>query len=244
MSPTVRTVAAAACGALVVAVAALAVRPGPAAGAPTTDPGVAPHTITVSATGKVTVVPDVARVYLGVTIQKPTVKAARDAAATTMTAIIDALGGLGIAEADLQTSGLSLSPRYDPKSPTKLLGFTISEQLQVTVRDLDKAGEVVDMAMAKGATDLNGIGFEVSDPAKALDDARAHAVAAARTSGQAMAAAAGATLGAVVSIADASAPMPLYYGVAGAAPAADVRTPVQPGTQDVSAAVVIVFELD
>ena len=243
MSPSVRTVAAAACGALVVAVAALAVRPGPAAGAPT-DPVLASNTITVSATGKVTVVPDVARVYLGVTIHKPTVKAAREAAATTMTAIIDALKGLGIAEADLQTSGLSLSPRYDPKSSTKLLGFTISEQLQVTVRDLDKTGDVVDTAMAKGATDLNGIGFEVSDPARALNDARANAVAAARASGQAMATAAGVTLGAVVSIADASAPMP-YYGVAGAAPAAgDVRTPVQPGTQDVSAAIVVVFEID
>jgi uncharacterized protein YggE len=240
-----RTVGAFALGGLIVAVAALSVRPGPVAGAPATGTDLALHTLTVQGSGKVTVVPDVARVYLGVTLTKPTVKEARDAAAAAMTNVIGAIKGLGIVDADIQTTGLSLSARYANNSSTRIVGYVISEQVQVTVRDLDKAGDVVDAATAKGATDVNGISFELADPAKALDDARAAAITAARTSGLAMANAAHVTLGAVVSISDASAPTPIYYGAAaGAAPAADLRTPVQPGTQDVSAVVTVVFELD
>lgn len=245
MSQSLRTIGAAAVGALIVAVAALSVRPGPAVGAPTSGiDQVVLHTLTVSGNGKVTVVPDVARVYLGVTLTKPTVKAARDAAASAMTGILTAIKGLGIADADIQTTGLSLSARYDSGTSTKIIGYVISEQVQVTVRDLDKAGDVVDVATAHGATDVNGISFEIADPAKALDDARAAAVIAARASALAMASAAHVTLGAVVSISDASAPTPIYYGAAMAAPMADVKTPVQPGTQDVSATVTLVFELD
>jgi uncharacterized protein YggE len=244
MSQHARTIAAAALGAIVVAVAALSVRSGPVAGAPIAGTEPPPHTVTVSGNGKVTVVPDVARVYLGVSLTKPTVKAARDAAAASMTSIISAIKALGVADADLQTAGLSLSARYADGSSTRIVGYSISEQLQVTVRDLDKAGDVVDAATAKGATDVNGISFELADPAKALDTARAAAVTAARTSAQAMASAAHVTLGAVVSISDASVPTPIYYGTAAAAPAADLKTPVQPGTQDVSAVVTVVFELD
>lgn len=244
MTQSVRTLGAAAIGALIVAVAAISVQPGPVAGAPT--PGTQPilHTVTVAASGKVTVVPDVARVYLGVSLTRPTVKAARDDAASVMTNVLTAIKALGIAEADIQTTGLSLSTRYANESSTKIVGYAISEQIQVTVRDLDKAGDVVDAATAKGATDVNGISFEIADPAKAQNDARAAAVAAARISGLAMAAAANVTLGAVVSIADAAAPTPIYYGLASGAPQADVKTPVQPGTQDVFAEVTVVFELD
>lgn len=245
MSQSLRTVGAFALGGLIVAIAALSVRPGPVAGAPSNGSEVALHTLTVQGNGKVTVVPDVARVYLGVTLTKPTVKEARNAAAQVMTNVIAAIKGLGISDKDIQTTGLSLWAQYAKGSSTKIVGYSISEQIQVTVRDLDKAGDVVDTATAKGATDVNGISFELADPAKALDDARAAAIAAARTSAQAMASAAHVTLGAVVSVADASAPTPIYYGpAAGAAPMPDVRTPVQPGTQDVSAVVTVVFELD
>jgi uncharacterized protein YggE len=244
MSQSFRTIGAAAIGALIVAVAALSVRPGPVAGAPTTGAEPALRTLTVSASGMVTVVPDVARVYLGVSLTKPTVKAARDAAAGAMTNILTAIKALGVADADIKTTGLSLYTQYATGSSTKIVGYAINEQVQVTVRDLDKAGDVVDAATAKGATDVNGISFEIADPAKAQNDARAAAVAAARTSALAMASAAQVTLGAVLSIADTGAPTPIFYGAASAAPMADVKTPVQPGTQDVSAMVTMVFELD
>ncbi len=247
MSQTLRTLGAGALGAFIVAVAALSVRPGPATGAPATGTDPAPHTITVSASGKVTIVPDVARVYLGVTITKPTVKAARDGGAKAMTDIIAAVKALGVADADIQTTDLSLYPQYGSGSVPKVVGYQISEQVQITVRDLDKAGDVVDSATAKGATNVNGISFEIADPVKAQNDARAAAVVAARTSAESMASAGRVTLGTVISITDATPPSPIYYGYGGmrsAAPLADVPTPVQPGTQDLSATVTVVFEID
>jgi uncharacterized protein len=246
MSQTVRTLGAVALGAFIVAVAALSVGTGPVAGAPAvTDPPT--HSITVTATGKTTVVPDVARVYLGVTTNRSTVKAARAAAAGAMNDIIAAVKALGVADADIQTTNLSLYPQYGNGSTPKVVGYQISEQIEITVRDLDKAGDVVDAATAKGATDVNGISFEVADPVKAQNDARAAAVAAARASAQAMSGAASVSLGTVISITDSTPPSPIFYGYGAmkAAPAPDaVATPVQPGTQDLTATVTVVFQID
>lgn len=244
MSQTVRTIGAAALGAFVVAVAALSVRPGPAAGAPVTDTPAA-HTITVSGSGTITVVPDVARVYLGVTITKPTVKSARQAGAQAMTDIIAAVRKVGVAEADIQTTNVSLNPQYGSGPTPKVVGYQINEQIEVTVRDLDKAGDVVDGAAATGATNVNGISFELADPVKAQNDARAAAVVAARTSAQAMAGAGNVSLGAVVSITDATQVSPVYYGYGAlkAGATADRATPVEPGTQDLTATVTVVFEI-
>ncbi len=245
MTQPFRTVAALALGALVVAVAALAVRPTGVVGAPATDPLPAAHTITVTGTGKVTLVPDIAHVTVGVTINKPTVKQARADAAFAMNAVIAAVKALGIDDKDLQTVGLNLYPQYGPNGTQQIIGYQISEQLQVTVRDLDKVGDVVDAATAKGATDVNGVSFDVADPAKALDTARAQAIDAARTTAGAMASAAKVTLGTVLSISEASVsvPGPIYYA-AGAKAQDSASTPVQVGTQDLQATVTVVFEID
>ena len=242
MSQPMRNAGALALGALIVAVAALAVRPGPVAGAPTTDGQPVLHTITVTGSGSVTRVPDVARVSVGVSVVKASVKGARDAAGKSMQAVIAAIKALGIDEKDIKTTSIDLSPQYT-SSGTKITGYRMSEQLQVTVRDLDKAGDVVDTATAKGATEVNGLWFEVGDPATSLDEARAAAITQARTSAQKMASAAGVSLGAVVSISEsvASVPGPYYYGEMARDAAA--LTPVQPGTQDVQATVTVVFEI-
>jgi uncharacterized protein YggE len=137
MSQSIRTVGALAIGALIVAVAALSVRPGPATGAPAIDGQPALNTITVTGTGLVSRVPDVARVSVGVSTTKPTVKEARNAAGTTMKAVIAAIKALGIDEKDVKTVGIDLSPQYSNSSTPKIIGYRMSEQLQITVRDLD-----------------------------------------------------------------------------------------------------------
>lgn len=243
MSQSARTAGAVALGALIVAFAALALRPGPVAGAPTTDGEPALHTVTVSGVAAVTRVPDVARVSVGVSVTKSTVKGARDAAGKSMTAVIAGIKALGIDEKDIKTSSIDLSPQYN-NTGTKITGYRMSEQLQITVRDLDMAGDVVDTATAKGATEVNGLWFEVDDPTSAMDEARAAAIAQARTSAQKMASAAGVSLGGVVSISEASvsSPGPYYYGEAARDAAA--LTPVQRGTQDIQATVTVVFEID
>ena len=243
MSQPIRTAGALALGALIVAVAALAMRPGPAVGAPTTDGQPALHTITVTGTAAVTRIPDVARVSVGVGVTKTTVKAARESAGKSMTAIIAAIKALGIDEKDIKTSSIDLSPQYN-NTGTKIVGYRMSEQLQITVRDLDKAGDVVDTATAKGATEVNGMSFDVDDPTSAMDEARAAAIAQARTSAQKMAAAANVSVGAVVSISESSvsSPGPYYYGAAARDAAA--LTPIERGSQDVQATVTVVFEID
>lgn len=244
MSQPIRTAGALALGALIVALAALALRPGPALGAPTTDSGTALHTITITGNASVSRVPDVARISVGVGVTKSTVKLARDAAGRSMSAIIAGIKALGIDAKDIQTVGIDLSPQYSNSSTPKIIGYQMNEQLQITVRDLDKAGDVVDTATAKGATQVNGISFEVGDPTSAMDEARAAAIAQARTSAQKMAAAAGVSVGAVVSISESSvsSPVPMYYGAAVRDAAA--LTPVERGSQDVQATVTVVFEID
>jgi uncharacterized protein YggE len=246
MTQPIRTIGAGVLGALIVAVAALSAHAGPAAGAPSPSAGTpASNTITVSASGKISQVPDVARVSLGVSQTKPTVKAARQAAATRMTNIIAAMKALGVADADIQTVGLNLYPQYANGSSTKIVGYTVGNQIQITVRDLDKADDVVDTATNKGATEVNGISFDIADPAKALNDARVSAIAAAQASAAAMASAAHLSLGSVVSITDTSPASPIVYGGGfGRFAAADAATPIQPGSQDVSANVTVVFAIN
>lgn len=241
MSPSIRYVGALALGALIVAVAALSIRPGPAVGASLSGGEATSHTITVVGATSVTRVPDVVRISVGVTATKSTVKLARDAAGRSMKAVISSIKALGIDEKDIKTTGIDLSAQYNNSS--KITGYRMSEQLQITVRDLDKAGDVVDTATAKGATEVNGLSFEVADPASAMDEARAAAIAQARTSAQKMAAAAGVSLGEVVSISEsfASSPGPYYAGdsLRGAA-----IPQLEPGTQDVQATVSVSFAID
>lgn len=257
MSTSLRTLGAGVLGALVVAVAALSVRPAPALGAPvngSTEP--TPRTITVSASSTVTLVPDVAHVGLGISVTKPTVEAARSEAARVMAAIIAAAKKHGVADRDIRTTGINLAPQYasdctyQPASsvcakPTGIVGYAMNEQVDVTVRDLDVVGVVVDDATAAGATNVSGIWFAVDDPDRAESDARVAAIRAAHDEAQAMATAAGVSLGQVMSISETPAPVPVPYFASGgaAAPADKATTPVQPGSQDVQATVTVVYEL-
>ena len=251
MPSSLRTVGAAVLGAALVAVAALSVRAGPAAGAPTTTSDPAAHTITVTGSGSVSLVPDVARINLGIGVTRPTVAAARAEAARIMTAIIASATGQGVATQDVRTVNVSLNPQYDPNcsragtcgTTAPIVGYTMSEGVQITVRNLDRAGAVIDAATAAGATNVGGISFEVADPSAAQTSARVAAIGAARVTAEAMARAAGVSLGAVVSIAEASTgPIP-YYASDLAAAVPSVPTPVKPGSQDVQAQVTVVYEL-
>lgn len=214
-----------------------------------TDPTGQPpeHTISVTGTGRVVLSPDIADVRVGVSITKPTVKAARDAAAQSMTRVIKALKKLGIADRDLQTTVLSLQPIYDYSTggnPPRLTGYMLSNSVAVTVRDLDKVGDVVDDSMTAGATSLDGVTFRVDDPAKAEEQARQQAVVQAKAKAETLAKGVGVSIGGVVSISETSAPIPYpyYYGPAAeAAGDKSVPTPVQPGMNEVSVTVAVTF---
>lgn len=211
------------------------------------DPAAAPeHTISVSGTGRVVVSPDIADLRLGVTSTKSTVKAAREAAAAAMTRVIASLKALGIADVDIQTTMLSLQPVYDYRSntnPPKLTGYTLSNSVAVTIRDLDKVGDAIDDALAAGATSMDGVSFRVEDPAKAEEEARGDAMREARARADTLAASAGVSIVGVASISETSSPVPypVFYRGAGLAAAEDTATPIQPGTNEVSVTVAVSY---
>ena len=210
-----------------------------------TDPATpGEHTISVIGTGRVLLTPDIADLRLGVTTTAKTVNEARASNATSMTAVISALKGLGIADRDIQTTTLSLGPVYDYSSnanPPRLTGYTLTNSVAVTIRDLAVAGDVIDGTMAAGATTLDSISFRVADQTGAEKEAREAAMTEARAKAQTLAAAAGVSIDGVASISETVAPIPypVYYGAAAAL--RDAATPVEAGTNEVSVTIAVVY---
>ncbi len=158
--------------------------------------------IVVTGVGSVHVAPDYARIRSGVTTKAKTVKEASDANAKLMAAITATLLDSGIAQTDIQTSRFSVQPVYaSPQSgpEPKLSGYSVSNQVEVVIRQISNVGDVLDRLVRAGATDIGNIAFLVSDT-KALDQAREAAVADARRKAELYARASGVNLGRVVSI--------------------------------------------
>jgi uncharacterized protein YggE len=214
------------------------------------DPATTPeHTISVSGVGRITTVPDVADVRVGVMVTRPKVRDAQVAAATAMQAVIAALRKAGIADKDVQTTSLSLQPVYDNSSngnAPRLTGYQIVNAVQATVRKLDTISDVIDGALAAGATTLDGITFRVDDPSGAEAQAREAAMKNARAKADALAKAAGVSITGVSSISEqsGSVPVPVPYLAAGAAADKVASTPVQVGTNEVDVSVGVVYLID
>ncbi len=198
--------------------------------------------VTVTGRGTMSVAPDTAMIRIGVTSQGKTAKDASDRNAKQMTAVMAAIKNSGIAERDIRTSRLSLQPQYENKSgTTRLLGFRVTNQLTVTIRNIGPLPAILDRAIAAGANEMSGIEFVVSEQSKLLDQARDAAIADAHRKAMLYAKAAGAKLGRVVAIVEEGAsapPRPLAAMRAGAA-----AVPVAPGEQTLRATVSVSYEL-
>ncbi len=184
--------------------------------------------IIVAGEGTVSVAPDYAEITAGVTTKAKTAKEAADANAKLMTAVIAALVDGGIAKKDIQTSQFSVQPVYTTQANTepKLTGFSASNQVAVTIRQIDKVGEIADRLVSAGATNIGNLAFLHSDMSKLLDQAREAAVADARRKAEIYARASGVTLGRVVLINENStyAPVAKMVRSAGFAAAAPIAT--------------------
>lgn len=201
--------------------------------------------ITVTGEGRVEARPDMAVISLGVTSEGKTAAGAMTGNSAQLAKVLENLKAAGIAERDLQTSGLTLNPNWDHRSDggPVIQGYVASNQLTVRVRDLASLGGVLDAAIKDGANTLNGVGFGVTDQAPLLDEARKRAVADARHKADLLSVAAGVVLGPVVSIVE---------GGSGGGPAPQFRraeammadaVPVAEGEISVSASVTLVWEL-
>ena len=208
--------------------------------------GGSPQGITVEGSGIVTVTPDEAQISLGVQTQDASAAQAQSEASAAMAKIIGAVKALGVVDADLATQWVSLQPQVDygtlGKIPSKVTGYQATQSLQVTVRQLDKTGAIIDAAVAAGANQVGGVSFSLADPSAATAQARTAAVADAKQRAQALAQAAGVILGAPLAITELSAPGPIPF--AAAAPATGgASTPIQPGTTQVEVDVQATFAI-
>ena len=216
-----------------------------AVGTTTTASGAAANTVTASGAGTTQAVPDTAEMSFGVTTTSPNAKSALDEASRSAEQIAAAVKKQGIADKDIQTQDVSVYPQtVDQNGKQVITGYQASLSVRVKVRDIAKLGGVISAANAAGANNISGPAFTVDDPAPARAKAIDEAVADARKSAEAMAKAAGKSVGAVLSMSSSDVgqvPGPMFStsDVAGAAK----NVPIEPGQLDVSASVVVVFEL-
>lgn len=202
--------------------------------------------LTVTGEGRVALRPDIALIQLGVTTEARSAEQALADNSADMARVLAFLAAAGIAEADIQTSGLRLSPRQEDyrgdSTPPRVIGFVATNEVTVRVRDLDRLGEVLDAVVREGANRFNGLSFGLADDAEALAEARRRAVAEARTKAETYAFAAGVVLGPVRSITDRAggvAPMDMRLSMA-----AMESVPVAPGEVSVQASVTITWDLE
>lgn len=202
----------------------------------------------ITAEGEARRVPDVANVSAGVMTQAQTAAAAMQTNSSRMAAVVSALRKAGIADRDIQTSGLSLSPqyRYQDNQPPQLVGYQASNMVQVTFRKIGDAGKIIDTLVAQGANQINGPSLSVDKPDAALDEARAQAVAKARSRAELYAKAAGLKVKRIVSISEAgAAPPPMPYAAPRMAMAeAKADTAIEPGETRLAVTLNVSFELE
>lgn len=135
-------------------------------------------TLSLSAYGETRTAPDMATISLGVQTDAPTAAEALRANALKMNQVIAALKRGGIADKDIQTSGLNVSPQYvyQENLPPKLTGYQVSNQVTIVVHDLTRLGQAVDASVNAGANTVGGISFGLEDSDKAENAARLDAV--------------------------------------------------------------------
>ena len=205
--------------------------------------------VSVQANAEATRVPDIASVSAGVVTQATDANAAMRANAAQMDKVMAAIRAAGIAERDIQTSGINLNPqyRYAENLPPAITGYQASNTVSLKVRDIGKLGKVLDALVASGANQVNGPMFEIDEPEAAYDEARRAALAKAQARAKMYADALGLRVRRIVSIDEGGGfqpPMPMpMMAMARAEKGAAYDTSVSPGESTLSANLSVVFEL-
>jgi uncharacterized protein YggE len=190
--------------------------------------------LNLSAYGEVRVAPDMATITFGVQTEAPTAQAAMADNARRMQEVFAALSRAGIADRDIQTSGLNLSAQYDyvENQPPRLRGYQASNQVTVIINDLTKVGTTADAVVGAGVNQINGISFGLKDPKAAEDQARVLAVRALQDKARLYAQALGVELGGIRSLNEGGGYQPqppVLYSGARMAMADSASTPVAAG---------------
>lgn len=226
--------------------AALAQAPGESAPA-------AARTIRVAGHGEVQARPDEARIQLAVETMAATAREAGRENARVMERVIRALVAAGVPREAIETRSYSLFPEYvheEGQREPRIRGYRAVNQVVLETPQMERVGELIDVALGAGANRLEGIGFGLRDPGAAQREALQAAVRQARASAEALAAALGVRLGVVLDVSTTPEPYrPVPVMMRGrarfdVAEAAAPPTPIQPREQAVQAQVTVVFAIE
>lgn len=205
--------------------------------------------VSISASGEASAVPDMANISAGVVTEaEDSEKAMRDNA-EQMDKLIKAIHKAGIDKKDVQTSGISLSPRYHYQQDQKpqITGYVARNTVSVKVREIKELGKVLDALAAAGANQIHGPNLEIGEPEPVMAEARQQALEKAQQRAETYAKALGMKVRRIVSISESGSggmpPRPMMRAEMAAAKA-DVATPVAPGETTVSVNLELVFELE
>jgi uncharacterized protein len=210
------------------------------------DETVKERLIHTSATGEVTTTPDQAELSVSVQTENPDPKRAQLENAAIMADVIAALKGAGVAEADLKTTGFSMYPVYDESGSIfakNIKYYRVTNTLLITVRDIGKAGDLLDLAVANGANNVNYVSFTISDEKQQAlrNEALTEAVKLARADADAVAKAAGLTITGVREITVGGSYVPMARAEMSYADGKAAATPLQPGEVTVTASVSVSY---
>lgn len=199
--------------------------------------------IVVSGEATVRRTPDTAVVNAAVSVREAKLEAARDQANARASAVLEALRGIGVPDADVQAPSLQAHPTYDhARGGTKVSGYEATRPFSIRVRDLSQLGAIFDALVDDGPTQVHGTSMELAAPDDAAKEALALAVAQARGRAEALAAAAGLALGAPMRIEEEGGGMPVPLAMR-AMSTGGVPTEVVPGEIEIIARVRVWFAL-
>jgi uncharacterized protein YggE len=205
--------------------------------------------LTISAEGKIDAIPDIAELSLSVITEGVDEKKAKNENAVQINAVLAYLESMGIEKKDIQTQGIQVSPKYDwTDGKTTINGYTMTQNLIVTIRALDKAGEIVAGAVDKGANEVGQLQYDFSDSEGLKQQARQLALGNARTKAEELAKTAGITLGKLITFSEQNVSSPVIANYRAFEMASDVKStvsaPITPGTSEVIATISVTYEIN
>jgi uncharacterized protein len=208
----------------------------------------APRTVSVSGQGEVAAQPDMARVTLGIEARRPVLNEARSSVAAAVDRVLAVTRDLKIDPKYVNATRLQVQPEYswnDKDRKQVLLGYVVSRQVDVELRDLDQLGALLERAVSAGANQVGGAALDSTRRKELERQAMALAVQDARLNAEALARAAGAELGSVRSLntSTSSPPMPMYRMAADVAAAPPPEATYQTGDMTFAASVSAVYDL-
>lgn len=201
----------------------------------------------LTAVGEVSRVPDIAVISAGVVTQAQSASEALSQNAARMARARAALKRAGVADRDIQTASINLSPqyRYVDNQPPQLVGYQASNQLSVNFRDIARSGRILDALVAEGANQISGPNLTIDKPEAALDEARTKAIAAGRARADLYARALGMRVVRVIAVNESGgfAPPPPMPMMVRAMAAPQEKTSIDPGEQKLQVSVTMTVEL-